>query len=536
MTPQNAGHLPKAQIKHSGLLRNFIAFGSWTLGSRVLGFVREALILGFLGTGPLYQAYVVAMRLPNMFRQVFSEGGLSNAFVPLFSRKLQEDDAPHRFAQEAFCGLATILIALTLLAQLAMPWLIWAMIPGVSRAGGQAQIDLTIAFGRIAFPYILFITLAALLSSMLHSLGRFAVAAAAPVLANILLIAAMVGAHLLGGNVALALIWTVPLAGVAQLGLVALAVTRAGFPLRLRRPRLTPDLRRLVRISAPSILAGSVRHVNVIAGQLVASFFDRAIGWLAAANTLNGLPVGLIIGALSAILLPDLSRKLKKNDTMRAQATFSRATELGMALTLPCVMAFLVIPLPLVSVLFERGAFDSADSAAVALAVAIGALSLPLFVLNRLRVSLFFARGDTRRPFHYALIAVSVNLVKAVCLAPLIGWIAPAIANALSGWVMAWLLYRGSRSMGDAARLDKRFYRRIWRIILASLLMGAELWAAQLWLAEGLITPGWRYLWLAVLILSGFFTYFGSGLALKAFTIEDFRRSLTKQGKSEAAL
>jgi len=428
VTPQNAGHLPKAQIKHSGLLRNFITVGGWTLGSRIFG------------------------------------------------------------------------------------------------------------FGRIAFPYILFIALAAMLSGMLHSLGRFAVAAAAPVLANILLIAAMVGAHLLGGNVALALIWTIPLAGVAQLGLVALAVTRAGFPLRLRRPRLTPDLRRLVRISAPSILAGSVRHVNVIAGQLVASFFDRAIGWLFAAARLHQLPLGLIGAAIGVILLPNLSRKLRAGNEIEARATFSRATELAMALTLPCVVAFLVIPLPVVSVLFERGAFRPADSAAVALAVAIGAFGLPAFILSQLQQSLFFARADTRRPFHYAIIAMGVNLVAAVGLALLIGWTAPALAQGLSAWVLAWLLYRGSRSMGDAARLDKRFYRRIWRIGLASLLMGAELWAAQLWLAEGLITPGWRYLWLAVLILSGIFTYFGSGLALKAFTIEDFRRSLTKRSKSEAAL
>ena len=536
MTPQNAGHPPKAQVKHSGLLRNFITVGGWTLSSRVLGFVREALILGFLGTGSLYQAYVIAFRLPNMFRAIFAEGGLNNAFVPLFSKKLQENDAPHRFAQEAFCGLATILIALTLLAQLAMPWLIWAMIPGASRFGGQAQIDLTIVFGRIAFPYILFIALAALLSGMLHSLGRFAVAAAAPALLNILLIAAMVGAHLLGGNVALALIWTIPLAGVAQLGLVAVAATRAGFPLRLRCPRLTPDLRRLVRISVPSILAGGTNNVNILTGQLVASFFDRAIGWLAAASSLCQLPFGLIGVALGVILLPNLSREFRVGDEIGARATFSRATELAMALTLPCAVAFLVIPLPLVSVLFERGAFRPADSAAVAQAVAIGAFGLPALILSQLQRPLFFARADTRRPFHYAIIAMGVNLVAAAGLALLIGWTAPALAQVLSAWVLAWLLYRGSRSMEDAARFDKRFYRRIWRIGLASLLMGAELWAAQLWLAEGLITPGWCYLWLAVLIMSGIFTYFGSGLALKAFTIGDLRRSLTKRGKSEAAL
>ena len=170
------------------LVSGFFTVGGWTLLSRVLGFVRDVMILAWLGTGPVYEAFVVAFRLPNMFRRFFAEGAFNMAFVPMFSKRLEQDDHARAFAEEALAGLATVLIALTLVAQLAMPWLIWGIASGFAR---QEQFDLSVEFGRIAFPYILFISLAALLSGVLNAMGRFAAAAAAPVLLNVLLVGAM---------------------------------------------------------------------------------------------------------------------------------------------------------------------------------------------------------------------------------------------------------------------------------------------------------------------------------------------------------
>jgi len=512
-------------MKPIRLMAGFFTVGVWTLASRVLGFVRDAMILALLGTGPLYEAYVVAFRLPNMFRRFFAEGAFNMAFVPIFSKKLEAGDAPEAFARDAFAGLASVLILLTLIAQAAMPWLVYALASGFA---GQEQFALSVEFGRIAFPYILFISLAALLSGVLNATGRFAAAAAAPVLLNVILVGALAGAHWMGGDVARALIWAIPLAGVAQLVLVWWAAAREGFPIRPRRPRLTPELRRLVRVAIPAALAGGVVQINLLVGQQVASYFDRAVGWLYAADRLYQLPLGVVGIAVGLVLLPDLSRRLQAGDDAGGREAFSRAGEIALALTLPAAVALVAIPLPLVSVLFERGATTRADSLAIATAVAIYGAGLPAFVLQKILQPLYFAREDTRSPFRYAVWAMAINAVVAIGLAPLIGWIAPAIATTLAGWAMVWFLARGARGMGDVARFDARFRRRLGRIVLASAGMGAGLYGLAWALEPALYAPFWRYAALLGLVGAGIAGYFALAHVLGALRIGEVRAALKR--------
>jgi len=514
-------------MKPIRLVSGFLTVGGWTMMSRILGFVRDAMILAFLGTGPLYEAYVVAFRLPNMFRRFFAEGAFNMAFVPMFSKKLQGEEDAQGFAREAFAGLASVLILLTLVAQAAMPWLIWGLASGFA---GQEQFDLSVEFGRIAFPYILFISLAALLSGVLNATGRFAAAAAAPVLLNVLLVSAMAVAHWTGADIARVLVWMIPVAGVAQLLLVAVAAARAGFTMKIQRPRWSPEMGRLVRIAIPAALAGGVVQVNLLVGQQVASYFDRAVGWLFAADRLYQLPLGVVGIAVGIVLLPDLSRRLKADDHAGSKEAFSRAGEIALALTIPSAVALMVIPLPLVSVLFERGAMTSDDSAAMATAVAIYGLGLPAFVLQKILQPLYFAREDTKRPFYYAVWAMVVNAVVAVGLAPVIGWIAPAIATTLAGWVMVLQLAIGARPMGDVARFDSRFRQRIWKIVLASALMGVVLALMEIVLSPALGMPGWRYLALAALVGVGIASYFLIGQMVGAFRLSEFKRAVRRGG------
>jgi putative peptidoglycan lipid II flippase len=497
----------------------------WTLASRILGFVRDAIILAYLGTGPAYEAYVVAFRLPNMFRRFFAEGAFNMAFIPIFSKKLEGDEDAEGFAAQAFAGLASILILLTLAAQAAMPWLIYGLASGFA---GQEQFDLSVDFGRIAFPYILFISLAALLSGILNSLGRFAAAAAAPVLLNVMVVSVMVIAALTGGDIARALIWTIPVAGVAQLVLVWVAARRAGFVLRIERPRLTPDMRRLIKVAIPAALAGGVVQVNLLVGQQVASYFDRAVGWLYAADRLYQLPLGVVGIAIGVVLLPDLSRRLKADDHDGARNALSRAAEVSLALTIPAAVALIVIPLPLVSVLFERGATTADDSAAIALAVAVYGLGLPAFVIQKILQPLFFAREDTRRPFHYAVVAMVINAAVAIGLSPVLGWIAAAIATTVAGWAMVALLAIGSRPFGQVARFDDRFRARIWRIVLASLAMGGCLWGGLQVLTPYLGMAGIRYAALAALVAVGIVSYFGIGQIIGAFRLSEFKAAMKR--------
>lgn len=513
-------------MKPIRLVSGFLTVGGWTLASRLLGFARDVMIAAALGTGPVAQAFIVAFSLPNMFRRFFAEGAFNTAFVPIFSKKLEADEDPINFARDAASALASLLILVTLIAQLAMPWLVLAMASGFA---GDERYDLSVTFGRIAFPYILFISLAALCSGVLNAAGRFSAAAAAPVLLNILFIGTLTLSPILGWDPGPALVWTVPVAGAAQLALVWIAAHRAGISIIPRMPRLTPDIKRLAAIAAPAMLAGGVVQINLLVGRQVASYYDNAIAWLYNADRLYQLPLGVVAIAIGVVLLPDLSRRLRAGDEAGGQSSLNRATEFALALTIPSAVALVVIPLPLVSVLFERGKFTPEDSAATALAVAIYGAGLPAFVLQKVLQPLFFAREDTKRPFYYALIAMAVNAGIAIGLSPVIGFTAAAFAATAAGWVMLWQLWGGSRGMGQAAETDARLRRRAPRILVASLLMGATLWGMGELLELALHTPGWRYGALLMLLTSGIISYFGFGSAIGAFQISDFSGSMRRK-------
>ncbi|SHG70897.1 murein biosynthesis integral membrane protein MurJ [Marivita hallyeonensis] len=514
-------------MKPIRLISGVVTVGFWTLMSRILGVLREVMILALIGPGPVMDAFVAAFRLPNMFRRFFAEGAFNASFVPLFSKRLESGDHPTEFATQALSGLAFILLILSALAMVFMPALVWATAGGF---GSDERFDLTVEYGRIVFPYILLISLTALFSGVLNAAGRFAAAAAAPVFLNIFVCFSMALGAYLGGEVILWLIWAIPVAGIAQLALVWIAADRAGVKLRPSRPRWTPEMKRLVVIAIPAALAGGVMQINLLVGQQVASHFEKAVGWLYAADRLYQLPLGVVGIAVGIVLLPDLSRRLSAQDDAGAKHAFSRAGELSLALTIPAAVALVVIPLPVVTVLFERGATGPDDSAAIAAAVAIYGLGLPAFVLQKVLQPLFFAREDTKTPFRYAAWAMFVNAAIAIGLAPFIGWIAPAIATTVAGWTMVWMLGYGGRKLGDVARFDSQFRDRIWRVCLASCVMGGVLWITTLLLGPFFAVTGFRFLALAVLIGIGMVTYAVAGQLFGAFSMRELRGAFRRGG------
>ncbi|MCB2128407.1 MAG: murein biosynthesis integral membrane protein MurJ [Rhodobacteraceae bacterium] len=513
-------------MKPIRLIRGFLTVGAWTFLSRIAGFVRDVLLAAYLGTGPVAEAFLVAFTLPNMFRRFFAEGAFNTAFVPLFSKKLETGDDPRGFAEDAFSGLAFVTLVVSVLAMVVMPWLVLAMAGGFA---GDGRLPLAVEYGRICFPYILLISLTALLSGLLNAGGRFIAAAGAPVLLNVIFIAAMVTADRLGWDMGLTMAWATPATGLAQLALVWFAAARMGFPLRLRRPRMTPDLRRLLTIAAPAVLAGGVVQVNLLVGRQIGSFFDGAIAWLSFADRLYQLPLGVVGIAIGIVLLPDLSRRLKAADWIGSRYAYSRATEFALFLTVPAGIALVVIAGPLISVLYERRAFGPADVTPTALALAIYGAGLPAFVLQKVLQPLYFAREDTATPFRYAVWSMVVNAVLAIGLAPVFGFAAAALGTTLAGWAMAFQLWRGTRAMGDAARADERLRFRVPRIVLASLIMGIFLAVAQSALAAPLADRTDRYWALAVLILAGMAVYGAAAYALGGFRIADFRGGAPRQ-------
>ena len=512
-------------MKPIRLLSAFLTVGGWTLASRLLGFVRDILIAAYLGAGPVAEAFLVAFSLPNMFRRFFAEGAFNTAFVPMFSKKLEQDRDPLTFARDAFAGLGGILIIFTLIAQLAMPGLVLLMASGFA---DDARFDMAVEMGRITFPYILFISLAALLSGVLNALGRFAAAAAAPVVLNIILVAAILTGDALGADIGLALSWGVPLAGAAQLVLVWVAASRAGFRIVPHRPRLTPELKRLAIIAFPAAMAGGVMQINLLVGRQVASFFDGAVAYLNYADRLYQLPLGVVGIAIGVVLLPDLSRRLGAGDDGGGRDAVNRAAEFSLALAVPAAVALVMVPLPLVSVLFQRGAFEFRDAALTAQAVAAYGWGLPAFVLIKVISPVFFAREDTKTPFRYAAISMVINVVVAVAAAPWLGFLAAAWGTTLAAWVNFAMLWRASRRFGTAAKMDPRLVRAAPRILLSAALMGLLLAVMVRFFGAVIDLPGWRYPALFGLIVMGAVTYGALALGTKAVTLAGLRKVVRK--------
>ncbi len=511
------------------LIRNVMTLGGWTLVSRGAGFARDVLMANYLGAGAVADAILVAQSLPNMFRRFFAEGAFNTAFVPIYSKKVEAGEDAAEFAQNAFNAMAWLLVVFSVIGTLAMPALVYAMAAGFQ---GDARFALAVLYGKIGFSYILFVSLVALISGVLVTKGRFVEAGFVPVLMNLAFIAAMLLADQMGWNMGLTLAWTLPLTGILQLAFAWYSARKLGQTFVLGLPRWTADLKRLAIIAGPAVLAGGVVQINLIVGRQVASQTEGAVAWLAYADRLYQLPLGVVGIAIGTALLPALSRALRAGIEGEGRDALNRGTEFALALTVPAAVALVVIAGPLCTVLYQRGAFGTEDAANTALALAIYGLGLPAFVLQKVLQPLFYAREDTRRPFNYALLSMITNLVIAVGLMPIMGFAAAALATTLSGWIMALQLWLGSRSMGAEAAFDSRLKARLWRIFVAAAVMGAVLWAANLMLLPMLAAPGLRVLGLSILIGAGVIAYFSSGTLIGAFSIAELKSSLRRRKKT----
>jgi putative peptidoglycan lipid II flippase len=505
--------------------RNIMTVGFWTLMSRILGMAREVLLYALIGVGPVLDAFIVAFRLPNMFRRFFAEGAFNAAFVPMYSKRLENHEGAERFASDAFSGLAFVLMILTAMAMIFMPTLVWVTASGF---GSDARFELAVDYGRVMFPYILLISLAALLSGALNARGRFAMASAAPVFLNILVIAALSFAWILDADRAFYLVWSIPLAGFVQLALLWWDSTKAGIHISIKRPNFGPDMRQLVKVAIPAALANGVVQINILVGTIVASFFPGAVSWLYGADRLYQLPLGVVGIAVGIVLLPELSKKVQSGDKDGARRAFTNASEISFALSFPAAVALFVIPLPLVSALFEHGATERSDAIAMAQACAIYAIGLPAFILQKVLQPLYFAQEDTKTPFRFALYAMVVNAVLALGLMEALGWIAPAIATTVSSWVMVGLLALGARRFGDMGRLSAQGRARMIRIGIAALAMGGALWLIDMQVALYIDTTLLRILYGPALVITGVIFYVIFARAIGALTLADIKRTMRR--------
>jgi putative peptidoglycan lipid II flippase len=460
------------------LIRPFLNVGGATLASRLFGFVRETMIANALGAGPVADAFYAAFRFPNLFRRLFAEGAFNAAFIPLFARTLEGegDEAARKFAEDVLAALLLVLATLTAIVMIATPFIVTLIAPGFTANEGKFR--LTVELFRIMFPYLVCMSLTAMVSGVLNAYRRFFVAAIAPLLLNVMAISALVLAIVLDLDTESAgrlLSWSIPTAGVAQLLWVAMAARRIGFTARFHRPRLTPGVKRLLWLAAPAAAAGGVTQINLFVGQIIASTKEGAIAVLQYADRVYQLPLGVVGIAIGVVLLPELSRALKSGHQREAEHNQNRALEFALFLTLPAATALAIISVVVVRVLYERGAFTPETTEITSRALAVFALGLPAFVMIKVFTPGYFAREDTRTPMLFAGVSVAVNISLALTLFPLIHEAGIATAESVSGWVNASLLFFTLQRRGHFA-LDVTSKRNLPRIVLCCAIMAAALY------------------------------------------------------------
>jgi putative peptidoglycan lipid II flippase len=512
------------------LLRSAATVASWTLMSRVFGFIRDIMTAAILGVGPVADAFFVAQRLPNLFRSLFAEGAFSAAFVPLASGELAKGgtEAARRFAEEAFAVLLAVLLVFVILGEIFMPVAMHAIAPGF--AAEPAKFALVVTLTRITFPYLLFISLVALQGGLLNSLDRFAAAAATPVLLNLFLIAGLLTMAHFGSNDGRLLAWTLTFAGVAQFLWLAISCAQAGVLIRPRWPRLTPLVRRTLAVMGPAVLGAGVTQINLLISTALASLLPGgSVSYLYYADRLNQLPLGVVGIAVATAILPPLSRQVHNGDFAGAVATQNRGIELAVLLTLPAAIGLAILAQPILAVLFERGAFGAEATAATAAALSAYAVGLPAFVLVKVLAPAFFARQNTRTPVKVAVAALAVNLGLTLILMQFLAHVGVAIALSAAGWMQALTLIVLLTRRGYF-RFDRRARLNLPRIAAAALAMGIALIALRLALAPALAGAApVRLLALFGLIGAGVAIYAGLILALGVTGWRDLRGRLGRQ-------
>ncbi len=511
--------------------RAFVTVSGLTAISRVLGFLRDLLFAAALGAGLAADAFLVAFKLPNFFRRLFAEGAFNAAFVPMFAGKLEgegEADA-RRLADETLAVLLFALAALVALFEIVMPWAVLALAPGFSDE--PDKLALAVELTRVTFPYLLLISLVSLFGAMLNSTGRFAAYAAAPILLNLSLIAAALMASASDDvDAGRALAWGVTLGGVAQLLLLVAGLRRAGLPPRLLPPRLTAGVKGVLKLFGPAALGAGAVQINLVVDLWVASFLPTgAISYLYYADRVNQLPLGVIGIAVGTALLPLLSRQIEAGDAAGANDSQSRAVELVMVFCLPGAAALAVIAEPVIAVLFERGAFDAADTAASAAALVAFATGLPAYVLIKVFAPGFFARKDTGTPVKTAVVALASNIVIMLSLIWSLGHVGIALATAGAAWINAGLLYAILVRRGHFAP-DARLLRRLPRVLLASAAMALALRLAlaaqERWPPPGDAAEAAS---LAATVALGLGTYALAGQLLGAFRLSEIGAMMRRQ-------
>ncbi|HSO46096.1 MAG TPA: murein biosynthesis integral membrane protein MurJ [Rhodoferax sp.] len=443
------------------LFRSASVVSGLTLLSRITGLVRELLIAATFGASSMTDAFNVAFRIPNLFRRFFGEGAFSQAFVPvLAATKAQQGDAATRLLVDRVATvLAWALLGLSVLGVLGAAGLVWAMASGMKQ--DPRGFEVAVVLTRWMFPYIAFMSLVALGAGVLNTYKRFAVPAATPVLLNIcMILAAWLGApwfKTLGLEPIYALAGGVLLGGVLQLAVQWMALKRMGLSPRLewrwsaiKQAWADGGTQNILRLMGPALLGVSVAHLSMLINTQIASHLaPGSVSWITYADRLMEFPTAMLGVAMGVVLMPQLAGARASGDTARYSAMLDWGLRLVVLLAVPCALALLVFPLPLVSVLYHYGAMTDFDVQQVTRALMGWGVGLVGIVAIKVLAPGYYASQDTKTPVKVAVVVLVLTQLLNIVLVPIFAHAAltlsigiGAMVNAL--WLLLGLMKRGS--------------------------------------------------------------------------------------------
>jgi putative peptidoglycan lipid II flippase len=519
------------------LTRALGSVGGLTLASRVLGLARDMLFAQFVGANFASDAFAVAWRMPNMFRALFAEGAFSAAFIPMFNRKVADPqgrglDAGIEFADDALSVLLPSLLLMTVLLEL-LAWPATYLISLGFHGASHEQFAFAVMLTRFTFPYLMLISLASLLGGILNSLHKFWVAAAAPILLNIAQIVALVFFHTHEPlSTAKYQAISVTIGGALQLVWLLQACWASHVRLKVKRPTINEDVKRLLKLIGPAAAgAGAVQFNLLVSTALATGLLPHgSVSYIYYADRLNQLPLGLIGIGLGTVLLPTISHQLGRGADAEAMTTQNRGLELALFFTLPATVALVICGVPIIAGLFQHGQFDASDAMKTGQALAAFSIGLPSYILVKVLTPGYYARSDTKTPMRYAMISIAINLALNLALILPLKHVGPPLATALASTVNVWMLYHTLKKRGHFES-DARLRRKVPRLAIAALLMGVALYFVTPLISPYLTGSLVRRIGgLIALVVSGFAVYVVACLATGAFVLDDVKL-LTKRAR-----
>ena len=504
------------------LLKSTGTFGFYTIISRLLGYLRDILIAIFLGTGMLADAFFVAFRIPNTFRRLFAEGTFNAAFVPSYSSEITRGKKQsNKFANDIFNLLFLGLLFLTIIIEIFMPAFVSIIAPGF--VGDLEKMEVAINLTRISFPFLIFICLASFFSAILNSHNKFAAAAAAPIILNIVLILVLIFSKSLGDQLVYYLSYGVSLAGFLQLIFLYKYVSKyysLKFSFRLK---VSDKVKFFFKKLLPSIFSSGVTQINILIGTIIASFQTSAVSYLYYADRIYQINLAIAGIAIGVVILPQLSRHIQSRKKNKILLIQNKALELSLFLSLPATIALIIGSEQIVSALFGYGSFNENSVNNSSLALYYFALGLPAFAFIKVFSSFFFANHDTKTPFHISLIAVMLNIFISVYYFSEIGFIIIPIATSISSWFNSILLFLFLKNK-KLFYFNQIFFIRFIKIIFASILMGLFFnFLLNFFQNQLVFNQSIKSLYLVLSVILGLLFYLIVCYFIKAFQMSDIK-------------